>query len=198
VSSYYYAGYYAGPADRNSQGPGTPSIPGTPRRPARTLGDLNAHGGSGSPRAWSACRAGSFSTGSRRNTRMRCFTAAVKARVAIEQASTLGWDRYVGDGGAVIGMHRRAVAGRDRHLRPGSARQLRSHSASRCANRRGTRRSPGRRPGLPSWYERLSVGRRVGRAGRRAGRRGTRGRRDRRRGCARYAATRRHPPPVRA
>jgi transketolase len=30
---------------------------------------------------------------------------AVQARVAIEQASTLGWDRYVGDGGAVIGMH---------------------------------------------------------------------------------------------
>ncbi len=30
---------------------------------------------------------------------------SVKARVAIEQASTLGWDRYVGDGGAVIGMH---------------------------------------------------------------------------------------------
>jgi transketolase len=29
----------------------------------------------------------------------------VRARVAIEQASTLGWDRYVGDGGAVIGMH---------------------------------------------------------------------------------------------
>jgi transketolase len=28
----------------------------------------------------------------------------VKARVAVEQASTLGWDRYVGDGGAVIGM----------------------------------------------------------------------------------------------
>ena len=28
----------------------------------------------------------------------------MKARVAIEEASTLGWDRYVGDGGAVIGM----------------------------------------------------------------------------------------------
>jgi transketolase len=28
----------------------------------------------------------------------------VKARVAIEQASTLGWDRYVGEGGRVIGM----------------------------------------------------------------------------------------------
>jgi transketolase len=30
---------------------------------------------------------------------------SVKARVAVEQASTLGWDRYVGDGGAIIGMH---------------------------------------------------------------------------------------------
>ena len=30
---------------------------------------------------------------------------SVKARVAIEQASTLGWDRYVGDGGAIVGMH---------------------------------------------------------------------------------------------
>ena len=30
---------------------------------------------------------------------------AVKARIAIEEASTLGWDRYVGDGGAVVGMH---------------------------------------------------------------------------------------------
>jgi transketolase len=29
----------------------------------------------------------------------------VAARIAIEQASTLGWDRYVGSGGAVIGMN---------------------------------------------------------------------------------------------
>jgi transketolase len=29
----------------------------------------------------------------------------VKPRVAIEQASTLGWHRYVGDGGAIVGMH---------------------------------------------------------------------------------------------
>jgi transketolase len=28
----------------------------------------------------------------------------VKARVAIEQASTFGWERYVGDAGRVIGM----------------------------------------------------------------------------------------------
>jgi transketolase len=30
---------------------------------------------------------------------------AVKARVAIEQASTFGWERYVGEKGRVIGMH---------------------------------------------------------------------------------------------
>ena len=29
----------------------------------------------------------------------------VKARVAVEQASILGWERYVGDSGRVIGMN---------------------------------------------------------------------------------------------
>ena len=29
----------------------------------------------------------------------------VRARVAVEQAASFGWDRYVGDGGAVVGMH---------------------------------------------------------------------------------------------
>jgi transketolase len=29
---------------------------------------------------------------------------AVKARVAVEQGSVLGWDRYVGPAGRVIGM----------------------------------------------------------------------------------------------
>jgi len=29
---------------------------------------------------------------------------SVPARVAVEQGSTLGWERYVGSGGAVIGM----------------------------------------------------------------------------------------------
>ena len=37
--------------------------------------------------------------------RDRVLPREVTARVAVEQASTLGWDRYVGDGGAVIGMH---------------------------------------------------------------------------------------------
>ena len=29
----------------------------------------------------------------------------IKARVAVEQGSVYGWDRYVGDGGTIIGMH---------------------------------------------------------------------------------------------
>jgi transketolase len=33
------------------------------------------------------------------------FPAEVPARVAIEQASTMGWERYTGRLGAVIGMH---------------------------------------------------------------------------------------------
>ncbi len=31
--------------------------------------------------------------------------AAVTARVSIEEGSTLGWDRYVGTTGRMIGMH---------------------------------------------------------------------------------------------
>jgi len=30
---------------------------------------------------------------------------AVQARVAVEQGSTLGWDRYVGPQGQIVGMH---------------------------------------------------------------------------------------------
>jgi transketolase len=30
---------------------------------------------------------------------------SVRARVGIEQASSLGWDRYVGDAGAIVAMH---------------------------------------------------------------------------------------------
>jgi transketolase len=37
--------------------------------------------------------------------RDRVLPPEVRARVAVEQAATLGWDRYVGDAGAVVGMH---------------------------------------------------------------------------------------------
>jgi transketolase len=30
---------------------------------------------------------------------------SIEARVAVEQASTLGWDRYVGSSGRIVGMH---------------------------------------------------------------------------------------------
>jgi transketolase len=41
---------------------------------------------------------------------------SVKARVGIEQASTLGWDRYVGDGGAIIGMDTFGASAPLKHL----------------------------------------------------------------------------------
>lgn len=37
--------------------------------------------------------------------REQALPAAVTARVAVEQASTLGWERYVGVRGQIIGMH---------------------------------------------------------------------------------------------
>jgi transketolase len=36
---------------------------------------------------------------------MSVLPPEVQARVAIEQASTFGWERYVGPKGRVIGMH---------------------------------------------------------------------------------------------
>jgi transketolase len=37
--------------------------------------------------------------------RDRVLPSGVKARVAIEQASTFGWERYIGTTGRIIGMH---------------------------------------------------------------------------------------------
>ena len=36
--------------------------------------------------------------------RLRVIPAEAKVRVAVEQAATLGWERYVGADGIVIGM----------------------------------------------------------------------------------------------
>jgi transketolase len=33
------------------------------------------------------------------------FPAAITARVSVEMAATLGWDRYVGPKGKIMGMH---------------------------------------------------------------------------------------------
>jgi len=40
-----------------------------------------------------------------RSYRDEVLPPAVKARLAVEQGSTLGWDRYIGSAGRVIGMH---------------------------------------------------------------------------------------------
>ena len=37
--------------------------------------------------------------------REEVLPSSVTARVSIEEASTIGWDRYVGPAGATIGMH---------------------------------------------------------------------------------------------
>jgi transketolase len=51
---------------------------------------------------------------------------AVKARVAIEQASTLGWERYVGSSGHIIGIIGMKTFGASALLK-----ELQKNSASR-------------------------------------------------------------------
>ena len=46
--------------------------------------------------AWSPCLRGTFSSTSRGSTARACCRPAVTARVAMEQGSTFGWERYVG------------------------------------------------------------------------------------------------------
>jgi transketolase len=48
--------------------------------------------------------------------REQVLPRAVTARVAVEQASTLGWDRYVGGAGAVVGMHTFGASAPLKHL----------------------------------------------------------------------------------
>ena len=57
-------------------------------------------------RASSACRAGTYSSSRTRSTATGGAAATrSRARVAVEQAATLGWDRYAGLSGKIIGMH---------------------------------------------------------------------------------------------
>ena len=56
-------------------------------------------------RAWSACRRWELFDRQAQSYRDAVLPPAVTARVSIEEASTLGWDRYVGPLGEKIGMH---------------------------------------------------------------------------------------------
>ena len=57
-----------------------------------------------SAREWSRCRPGTSSSNQTRKYRDSVLPPEVTARIAIEQASTFGWERYVGASGRVIGM----------------------------------------------------------------------------------------------
>jgi transketolase len=52
-----------------------------------------------------ACRPGSSSIVRIKSYRDAVIPPALTARVAVEQASTVGWHRYVGLNGRIIGMH---------------------------------------------------------------------------------------------
>ncbi|MEU7873774.1 transketolase [Dactylosporangium sp. NPDC049140] len=51
-----------------------------------------------------------------REYREQVLPPSVRARVAVEQASTLGWHRYVGESGAVVGMHTFGASAPLKHL----------------------------------------------------------------------------------
>jgi len=59
-----------------------------------------------------------------------CLAPEVQARVAIEQASTFGWARYVGTKGKVIGMPLSALQRRSKNCRKNSGSSL--TRSSRC------------------------------------------------------------------
>ena len=59
----------------------------------------------GPARASSRSPAGSSSTARTRPTATRSCRPPIRARVSVEEASTLGWDRWVGPEGAMVGMH---------------------------------------------------------------------------------------------
>ena len=67
---------------------------------------------------------------------------SVRARVSIEQASTLGWDRYIGDVGASVGMH---TFGASAPLET-VARPVRLHAGRRCRGGPGAGGSESGRP----------------------------------------------------
>ena len=85
-------------------------------------------------RGSSACPAGSSSTARTPPTATRCCRRRSPPRVSVEEASTLGWDRYVGPDGRID---------RHAHLRRLGAAQGRADASSASPRTRSPRR-PGR------------------------------------------------------
>ena len=61
--------------------------------------------------ASSACRAWTTSAAPTRRTASRCCRASCRARIAVEAASPLGWDRWIGETGAFVGMETFGASG---------------------------------------------------------------------------------------
>ncbi len=55
--------------------------------------------------AWSACPRGNCSKSQDQDYRDSVLPPAITARVTVEEASTIGWDRYAGSRGVILGMH---------------------------------------------------------------------------------------------
>ncbi len=98
--------------------------------------------------ASSRCPAGSASTCRTRPTATRCCRRRVRKRVSVEIGVSLGWERWVGDEGAIIGLDHfgaSAPAGHD-------LRALRVHRGSRRRRRpAGRARGPARPDPDPRW-----------------------------------------------
>ena len=79
--------------------------------------------------AYASCRCPAWTASPRRTQAYRdaVLPPAVPARVAVEAASAVGWDRWVGDDGDIVGD------GGLRRLRPpaGALRALRLHAGER-------------------------------------------------------------------
>ena len=69
----------------------------SPSRPAKSCRPM------ASPRRWSPCPAGPCSTPRTRSIGTACWAPGT-IRVAVEAAVSMGWDRYIGETGAFVGM----------------------------------------------------------------------------------------------
>ena len=70
--------------------------------------------------------------------RRRCCRTALSARVAVEQAATIGWERYVGRRGAIVGMHTFGASARSRGCSRSSASPRITSSVSPASSSRST------------------------------------------------------------
>ena len=102
-----------------------------------------------SVRGWSPCRPGTSSSIRRRSTATACCRRTSRRGVAIEQASTFGWERYIGPSGRVIGMKTFGASAPLKELQ----RKVRFRAGPRGRGCKGTCWARDQSPWLPSWQQ---------------------------------------------